>query len=319
MAKKTKSLFIVGGVLISIGLILALISLISNDFKILGFDKSTYVTNTHTIHESFDDIIINSDTADIEFLVSLDGQTKVECFELENETHEVSVQNGKLNINVINNKKWYEFIGINFKTPKIKIYLNKFAFNTLMISENTGDINILNNFSFANINILASTGNVYCYSSGCELTKIYSSTGNIELIGAQSKTIDINTSTGNINLNNVNSTSIKIDSSTGNTTLTNVSTFELNSNASTGDITLNNVIGSKFLIERSTGDVVFNKCDGDELTITTDTGDVTGTFLSNKVFMYETDTGDVILPSAMSGGKCVITTDTGDIKISIVS
>lgn len=317
MTKKTKGLFLIGGLLILVGLTISLIVLINNKFDFSKFDNSSYISNTHELNDSFSDIVINSDTADIEFIFSLDGLNKVECFESEKEIHSVTVSNNKLEINITNNRKWYDYIGFNFKTPKIKIYLNQFLYNSLIIKEDTGDINIPDEFNFTNIDISVSTGNITCLANGKEMTKINSSTGNVILNHIDCKNIDINTSTGDVDLKDIVCTSIKLCSSTGKTTLTNVLTSELISNASTGDIILNNVIGSKFVIERSTGDVKFNKSDALEIYITTDTGDVEGTLLTNKIFRYDTDTGDVILPSEMSGGKCQIETDTGDIKISI--
>lgn len=314
---KKKGLFIIGGLLIAIGLIICLIVLINNKFDFSKFNQSSYITNIHELTDSFDDIVINSDTADIEFIYSVDGLNKVECFEREKEIHLVTVTNNKLEINVTNNRKWYDYIGFNYSSPKIKIYLNKFLYNSLIIKEDTGDINIPDEFNFTNIDISVSTGNITCLANGKEMTKINSSTGNVILNHIDCKNIDINTSTGDVDLKDIVCTSIKLCSSTGKTTLTNVTTEDLVTNASTGDIILNNVIGSKFVIERSTGDVKFNKSDALEIYITTDTGDVEGTLLTNKIFRYDTDTGDVILPSEMSGGKCQIETDTGDIKISI--
>ena len=318
MTKKTKGLFLIGGLLILVGLTISLIVLINNKFDFSKFDNSSYISNTHELNDSFSDIVINSNTADIEFIYSLDGLNKVECFESEKEIHSVTVSNNKLEINVTNNRKWYDYIGFNFKTPKIKIYLNKHLYNSLIINEDTGDIIIPDEFNFSKINIKASTGNVLCSADGYVETKISLSTGNLELNHVESKNIEINTSTGDINLSNIVSSNMSLNLSTGKTILNNIITDNLVTSASTGDIIFNNVIGIKFMIERSTGDVTFNKSDADEIYIKTDTGDITGTLLSNKNFMYDSDTGDVKLPSVMSGGKCQIETDTGDIEISIV-
>ena len=318
MTKKIKGLFLIGGLLILVGLTISLIVLINNKFDFSKFDNSSYISNTHELNDSFSDIVINSNTADIEFIYSLDGLNKVECFESEKEIHSVTVSNNKLEINVTNNRKWYDYIGFNFKTPKIKIYLNQFLYNSLVITEDTGNINIPDEFNFTSINIKASTGNVTCSADTLELTKIDLSTGNVLLNHVQSKNIEINTSTGDINLSNIVSSNMTLNLSTGNTILNNINTDNLVTSASTGDIIFNNVIGIKFMIERSTGDVTFNKSDADEIYIKTDTGDITGTLLSNKIFKYDSDTGDVKLPSVMNGGKCQIETDTGDIEISIV-
>jgi hypothetical protein len=48
-----------------------------------------YTLNTHEITKEFNDLSINTDTADIIFAKSNDGQCKVECFESEKITHSV--------------------------------------------------------------------------------------------------------------------------------------------------------------------------------------------------------------------------------------
>ena len=80
---------------------------------------SDYETNIHKINEEFDNISIKTDTADIAFVPSDDGMCKVVCYEDAKSIHSVEIQDGTLMINVVNNKNWYDYIGVNIDSPKI--------------------------------------------------------------------------------------------------------------------------------------------------------------------------------------------------------
>ena len=281
---------------------------------------SDYETNIHKINEEFDNVSIKTDTADIAFVPSNDGMCRVACYEDAKSIHSVEIQNGTLTVNVVNNKKWYDYIGVNIDSPKITVYLPEKAYSSLVIEESTGDIEISKDFGFKNIDISLSTGDIKCYASAAEAIKIAASTGDIYAEGISASSLDLTVSTGNVTVSSVTcEEDITIGVSTGKTYLTDVACKNLTSTGSTGDISLKNVISTeKISVERSTGDVTLDRSDAAELFITTSTGDVKGSLLTNKVFIIKTDTGRINVPNSITGGRCEITTDTGDIKISIV-
>ena len=279
-----------------------------------------YETNTHDITEEFNNIAIKTDTADVNIVLSESGECKVVCYEESKKSHSVVVQNSTLTVNVINDKKWYDYIGFNFDSPKITVYLPKSEYSSLIIEESTGDIEISKEFQFKDIDISLSTGDVKCYASALGDIKIAASTGSVCVESKLASSLDITVSTGKVTVSNMMCDgNISIAVSTGKTYLTNIVCKNLSSTGSTGDISLRSVISSeKIIIERSTGDVMLDGSDAAELFITTDTGDVEGSLLTEKVFIVRTDTGDIHVPNSITGGRCEITTDTGDIKISIL-
>ena len=280
---------------------------------------SDYETNIHKINEEFDNISIKTDTADIAFVLSDDGMCRVVCYEDAKKSHSVKVQDGTLAVNVVNNKEWYDYIGVNIDSPKITVYLPEAAYSSLVIEESTGDIEISKDFKFKSIDISLSTGDVKCYASAVENITIAASTGDIYAEGISASSLDLTVSTGNVTVSSVTcEEDITIGVSTGKTYLTDVACKNLTSTGSTGDISLKNVISTeKISVERSTGDVTLDRSDAAELFIMTSTGDVEGSLLTNKVFIIKTDTGRIDVPNSIIGGRCEITTDTGDIKISI--
>lgn len=319
MSRKTNLWLIAAAVLIVLGLILFTGTMSANHWDFSGLSTVKYVTSTHPISEEFDSIQITSDTADILFVPSEDGICTVECHEEENVQHTVSVENSALVIGIIDNRAWYNYIGISFDTPKITVYLPEAQCGALIIRESTGDIDIPKDFQFESIDISTSTGDVRCYADVSEAMAVHTDTGDIRAENASVKFVDLSVSTGHVTAKSVSCDgTFSVRVSTGRTELSDVTCKQLYSAGSTGDIRLYNVVAKEsFSIERSTGDVTFDSCDAEEISVRTDTGDVRGSLLSEKIFMAQTDTGRVSVPHTTAGGVCEITTDTGNIEITI--
>ena len=280
---------------------------------------ANYETNVYEINESFYDIAIKTDTADIAFLPSDDGMCRVVCYEKSKVSHSVEVENGTLTVKVVDNRKWYDYIGVNIDSPKITIYLPEAEYSSLVIEEDTGDIEIAKDFKFKSIDVSLDTGNVKCYASATDAIKIVASTGDVYVENISASSLDLKTSTGDITAFGITSDgNITIDVSTGKSYLSNITCKNLSSTGSTGDISLTNVVATeKISIKRSTGDLKLEGSDAAELYIITDTGNVKGSLLTNKIFITKSNTGRINVPNSITGGRCEITTNTGDIKISI--
>ena len=256
-------------------------------------------TKEYEINDKFNDIEIITDTADIKFILSENLNTSVVCDEQKNINHSVRVKDNTLLIKVDDNRKWYEYININFGKTKITIYLPKNEYGALFIDSDTGNINIPNNFNFNSIDIIDDTGNVKNYAS-------------------VNDNIKIKTSTGNIHIENINANIIDLSASTGNIKIVNAKCVNLLSKVDTGNVLLKNVVATeKFIIETDTGDVKFVASDASDIFVKTDTGNVTGSLLTDKVIFAESDTGNIDVPKIIADEKCEIATDTGDIKITI--
>ncbi len=319
MDTKTKAWLIAAVSLILFGITLfgGVMTALKWDFTKLSTVR--YETNEHTPEEPFENIRIVTDTADISFVPTEGENVSVVCHEPENEKHTVSVKDGTLTVEVTDTQKWYERIGVNFETPKITVCLRKGQYGTLFIKESTGDIAVPGDFSFASVDITASTGDVTNLASASAAIKITTSTGDIRMENVSAETADLSVSTGRITVSSViceGDVSVRV--STGKATLTGIQCKDLDSSGNTGAISLSDVIADgRISIVRTTGDVTFESTDAAEISVRTDTGDVTGSFLSEKVFLTKTDTGRIRVPKTLSGGKCEITTDTGDIIIHI--
>lgn len=316
----TKFWLILGIVLVIVGLIVfaGIMSAYNWDFTRLSTEQ--YETNTYDIKEKITGISINTNTADVVFVPTDDGTAKVVCYESVNLKHSVSVSEDTLNVTPVDQRKWYEYIGISFNTPKITVYMPKGEYASLSVKSSTGDVEIPDGFKFRNVDITESTGDVTSFATASGFVKIKTSTGDIKIENITASEIDFAVTTGKVTVTDVNcSGEINVKVSTGKAVLSDVKCENLTSSGSTGKLSLKDVIVSeKLSVKRSTGDVKLDRCDAGEVNITTDTGDIRGTLLSDKVFIAKSDTGKVNVPKTVVGGRCELTTDTGNIIIDIV-
>ena len=319
MNRRTRIWLIAAVLLVVAGAALFAVAMGGSDWNFNLLSTTEYETNTYEIRETFSGICVDTSTADITIASSNDGKCRVQCYEETKEKHSVSVQGEKLTISLVSEKAWYDYVGVNFETPKITVYLPGEMYDSLTIREDTGDVEVPEAFSFAQADISASTGDVRFGASVSDLLKIRTSTGRIHVEGASAGELDLTASTGQITVTDVDCQGdVKLRVSTGKTALNHVTCGSLTSEGDTGDLVLTNVMVAGILtVTRSTGDVRFEASDAAEIFVETETGDVTGTILSSKVFFTETDTGSVRVPKSTTGGKCQITTDTGDIKLDI--
>lgn len=319
MGKKTVTLLVIATSLIVVGCLLfgGVMMALGWDFSKLSTEK--YETNTHEITVAVNKIDIKTNTANTEFFPADDGVCKVVCYEADNEKHSVTVENGCLTIRVTSEKKWYDYIGIQFASPKITVYLPRGVYESLAIHIRTGHVAIPADFQFKTVDISGNTGHVAVLSSVSEALNVETNTGDITVGDATVGSMNLKVSTGRITISNVKCAGdANLEVSTGKAIITDLTCKNLTTSGNTGDLSLDHVVATeKMTIRRSTGDVKFNACDAAEILVKTDTGNVTGTLCSEKVFLCQTDTGRVEVPKTTIGGKCEVITDTGDIRLNI--
>lgn len=319
MRTRTKVWLIIAVSLVLIGFIVFASAMSTLEWDFAKLSTAKYENNDYEIHEAFQHISVITDTADIVFVHSEGSIVSVSCYEQEGNTHSVSVKDGTLEIKNIDTRKWYEYIGINFVTPKITVYIPEGEYGKLSVKTSTGNVEIPEVFKFKSVDISVNTGDVKNYTSALENVKIKTTTGNICIEDSSVGSLDLTVSTGKVTVSGVTCEGdIAVGVSTGKTYLSNIRCKNFTSSGSTGDVSLNNVIvAEKLSLDRSTGDVKFDSSDAAEIYIETDTGDVTGSLHTDKVFITQTSTGKINVPKTVNGGRCEITTSTGDIKIDI--
>lgn len=320
MSKNTKAWLIAAVSLIMIGNLIfcGAMSIMGWNFSklsIVRFDDNEYEFN-----EKVQNIKINTNLANIQFLPSPNSKTKVVLHEQRNLHHSTKVEHQTLTIEVEDTRKWYEYINnITFETPAITVYLPENLYGDLSINTATGSIDIPENFKFHSMNLATKTGSIKNYASADSNIMLKTDTGAILVEEVTAGAIELSSSTGKIDIASVNCQSeIKINISTGKTNLTNVKSKNIISNGNTGSILLENVIASeKISIERQTGSVKFKNSDAKEIYVSTTTGSIKGNLLTAKTFFAQSKTGSIDVPKTISEEKCEINTITGSIKITV--
>lgn len=279
-----KVMLLIGGCLMIAGIALFIfVAFVANyDFMELG--SMNYVTNNYDIQESFESVCIDTNTADVEFKPSSDGQCRVVCHEKEKLIHKVSVKNGTLTISLVDERNWLDHIKgsiFNFGATLVTVYLPEGAYDELKVDNTTGHVKLAGEWQLDELDLQTTTGDICVDGVTCD--------------GA----VSLHVTTGMISLENL-------------------ICENLTANGSTGDAVLKNVIVSDTLrVKRTTGDVKLDRCDAGEVYINATTGDVTGSFLTPKVIYAKSTTGDVDVPRSTTGGRCEIDVTSGDIRIKI--
>ena len=319
MLSKKKIWLILAASLILIGTIIfiGVMTVLKWDFRKLTTFQ--YETNTHTFSEGYQNISISSDTAKIVLLPAENAKTSVICYEKQIAKHSVTIENDTLVIKLIDNRKWYHYTGFDFDRPKITVYIPQNTYGTLKIRNDTGSVNVPDDFQFQSVSVSTDTGNITCLASVEESIILKTSTGNIVAKNLSVQQLDVSTSTGNASISGITcSGNISVRLSTGKISMTDVQCETLSTKTKTGNTVLTNVIAqSKLSLKSDTGNVKLQSCDGGEIYITTDTGNISGSLLSEKVFIARSDTGRIRVPNTITGGRCEITTDTGNIKLTL--
>ncbi len=319
MKTSTKATLIIAIAALILGIVLAGvgISVMGSDFNDLVIKAYTPVT--YGVSEDFTNILIYTDVHDISFVLSEDADCKVVCDERERVSHVVTVQNGTLTVKTVNNKMWFDYIGIFSGKTTITVYLPKTEYDTVILNTDTGDIKITKEFSFNTAKIETDTGDVLWYAGVVNDISVESDTGDLNIKDISPASVQAETDTGEITLTTLSATEgISVSSDTGDVLLTDCTIKGiLDVKTSTGDVSLANTISGILNIKTTTGDVTFNNADAENLSVKTDTGDVRGTLMTEKIFFPTTDTGKISLPRTTSGGICEINTSTGNIKIDI--
>ena len=277
MKKSTIITLVVAGamVLFGAGLFAGAMTAASWDFGILN----TYeiVNNTYDIDQPFTNISIDTDTADIRFAKSSDGKCRVATRDTSNHVYSVVVEDDTLKIRM-DFAKPFE-LGIGVYESSVTVYLPEDVYGTLTIKEDTGDVEIPENFSFESMDIELDTGDVVSHADVTGTCRIEATTGDIKVENASVGALALRVTSGKITVSDVVCAgNVSANVSTGDTFLTNLTCTDLTSTGTTGDLKLTNVIASgKLDITRDTGDVTFEGSDAASIRIVTDTGDVMGT------------------------------------------
>ena len=336
--KNSTILIVVAVCLIVAGIAVAGAAFTMTDFSFDGFSTEEFEEVTYTARGDFDHIMIATDIHDVTLALSDDSTCRIVGSESRNIAIEYEIEGTMLVVRTIDERKWYDHIGIFYGGAEMTLYLPKDTYISLTVAANTGDVLVPECFTFTGAAIAIDTGDIEVRAKVTGELGLAAGTGSITVSGVEPTKLDVSVTTGRTMLENIKTDgAITLECSTGRTELHSIEAGAIRSNGDTGslllknvyvereigiergtgDVTLTSVIAGEFDIETSTGDVELNLSDAESIEIETDTGRVDAVLLSEKFFQCESSTGSVKIPDTRSGGICKVTTTTGNIHITI--
>ena len=246
MKKSTLISLIVAALLVVFGAGLFCGAMSAVDWDFTALSAHEYVTGTTEIIKPFVGIEIETDTADIRFAVSEDGSKYVECSDIEGIEYRVEVDNGILKIEAVDTRAWYLHISIGSTTASyVTVYLPAGEYGSLSIKTSTGDVEIPEDFTFFEMDIALSTGDVNVASDVRNAVKITTDTGDITLQNASVGALELKSDSGTVSVTDVACEGdVCVRSGSDNTCLTNLTCRDLATTGSTGDLHMKNVVAS---------------------------------------------------------------------------
>ena len=302
-------LILTGGVILVLGL----------SFAGSAEDPVTMLTeNEVSITENFDSILIDTEDCNVD-IVLFEGAADphVVLKKRDRTSHSVLVEDGTLKIRMMDNRTWKDFIGVNWESMEMTVYLPKAEYASLRITTATGHIRIPEGFSAREMALRSDTGKISCVGVSGDVLDCMTSTGDISVQNSVPNLTKLQSSTGDLKVSVVAGDEIHLKTSTGEVDTQNVNAGVFTCSSNTGEVELEGVLAEEYLqIRTTTGEVYIENCDAGKVDIETDTGDVSGSFLTPKWFSAHSDTGNVKVPHSRDGGECRIESDTGDIHFS---
>ncbi len=343
MKKTKKCTLFVALVMMIAGAAIFFIAFAIAGFKFQNLSTEKISTQNAEIKEPFQRISVSSYEYDLNILKSEDEKCRIVYTGNEKQPLVCNVKDKELVIDLHNNKKWYENIGLTFQfaipnDTGITVYLPEKEYEALFASSYSGDIIIDSGFSFEEANFDTSSGNIKASGMTAHKLDIQSYSGKIDISEiSASDIINVGTQSGAIKAGNVNANNAAVDSYSGKVSLENLiakgslsvgtqsGNIALNGcadsvavNTYSGRISLENFIAETSLsVETQSGNVAFNGCDAGKITVDTYSGSVSGTLLSDKIFVTSTYSGSVNVPVSSGSEICTISTQSGNININV--
>lgn len=309
---------ILAAVCMAAGLLISFVALAALDFNFFELGTMEPVTNTYALTEDFSNIRVWGAECDVRLLPAEDGACTVLCHETDRITHTAKVENDTLMIKRTDDRRWYEHIGFmwNYWGPiEVIIYLPERAYQELSVRTVSGEVEIPQDFSFAQAEIDATSGDIRLMAAVRGDLSIQSVSGSIQVNGTNPENLTVRSTSGDVTVDSAEvGEAFACKTISGQQRVSHVTCQSATVNSTSGDAVYADVIASENIhMEAVSGDLELSRCDADTLWLKTVSGNVTGSLCTKKRFITNTVSGSIRVPDSAAGGKCEVTTISGDI------
>lgn len=218
MKKAKKTALLISLILILTGAVIFTGAFASVGFDIRAFGAGGFEKTTKVIEDSFENIRIVSIDESVKLLPSEDNECHIEFYDSGSCRHNISVENGTLNIEQKDERPWYQNISFNFESYTMKLYLPLKSYGSVNVRTVNGGINTADDISFARMTAKTVNGSVKVNSridGDISLTSVNGSivlnnirnagdincdtvNGSITLDGDRAENLTVKTTNGNI-------------------------------------------------------------------------------------------------------------------------
>lgn len=306
-------------ILIAIGLCILLIALCFSRFDFVRLMTKELETETVTVEEPFDRIVVESDARDVIVVPAANGICRVTGPVGEHIRFTADIADGELRVSSKEDRPFDMYIStVIIVNDSIRIELPQAKYSALEITCASGNVSVDPNFDFATLEIVSANGNIDSRADA-EALEITSASGSISVSDAALGNASIASASGRISADDLHAETFSAVSSSGDLKLSEIRCDDLRIKTASGSAKLSDVIAANLLqAETASGDVRLENCDAGSLSLTTRSGGIRGTLLSPKRFeIADVGSGRISVPADTDGGLCTLQTGSGDIRIEI--
>lgn len=286
------------------------------------FDGGEKAESAVPVDGGFSSIRVRVRESDVNVFLSEDGEPRVDCVDHERVYHRVFTEGGVLNVESVDERRWFERIKPFSKSLKVNIYLPEAEFASLDIESMSGDIEVRGGFGFNNARAKTLSGDVeFCARVHGEL-ELSSTSGDVHAEGeCELEALKVHSVSGDVKLRGfLCAGSAEAGSTSGDLEAFDITCQNGSFKSVSGDAKLRNILCSgKLEIASTSGDVRFENCDGASVELSSVSGDIKGSLASGKLFTAKSMSGSIRLPkdNPNHNGECRAKTVSGSISLSV--
>ena len=315
--KRIRPLVIVGIILASLGLCLVLSGLIVSKFDLHDFCTIHYERKSQEISDSFSNLTVKNDVADITVRTSPDNVCRIESDESDLIFNEITVKDGTLSITRIDKRHWYEkVISLSFVSPKIIVYLPAKSYNALTVFGKTGDLTADVTSPVTTLRLSGTKGNIFCRANPKNSLVATTTTGDVKIFESSTAACTVTATKGKVSVWDIKAGELTLSAASGDLRLANVDADRIKATTTKGKIILIDTIAKSDLnLKSTTGKVSLRRADARHIFIETTRGSVIGTICSDKIYDVTSAKGSLVYPSSAGSDTCTVRTTKGSVKL----
>lgn len=312
MKKAKKITIIVALSMIVVGIICSVGSLALVQFDATKLNTMEWETKTYVVEDSFTNISIQGNEAAVSLVPATDGNCKVVCTENEVIYDKVAVVNNTLTIERVDESEWYHNIGVHFGKIEVTVYLPEKEYEALFIDNSSGRIDVPGDFTFAEAEVMNSSGKINFMADVNGALKVENTSGGIYVGDNSVESLSVKGTSGSIEVMNVVAVGdVEVNGSSGGIDVSKVECANLSVANSSGSLRLSEIV--------ATGDVNVEGTSGGVHLEDVECANLTGSNSSGKINCTDVIASGNINLENSSGGIALEACDAANLKLSATS